>query len=143
MSKDLRTVSDAEFAQLKDGHYYYAIPGPSGDMQRVTLSLHGGRRKLRQACFDLFSTEWAIRREAVEVFAQDCRQHLRSRTGLFKWNKVQIPGGHSHLAFSIIRGEEGEWLHKAAQFVADYCHLGPKSPRDGRDWAEEPHAPNA
>lgn len=125
MSKELRTVSAVDFAKLKDGVHHFAIRGsPEHPMQPVTLQLYGARSKLRQACFDLFGTEWNILPEAVEAFSQDYRSHLRSRSGLFKWNKVQLPSGHSQLTFSIIRGEEGDWLYKAAQFVTDERNLG-------------------
>ena len=129
MSRELRKITVSEFANLKDGIHQFAIRGSAEHpMQPVRLQLYGARRKLRQACFDLWGTEWDILRHAVESFSQDYQSHLGTRSGLFKWEQVEMPSGHSQLTFSIIRGEEGDWLYKAAQLITDERNLSSISP---------------
>jgi len=121
IKKPLEKVSRCEFADLKDGHYIATFTDPNGYDPDVRLLISGSRAKLRHICIDLYTDgcNWDLRPAAVKQFAGQLRAHLSLHPEKIKWRDVQIPCGHSHLTFSIIRGEEGEWLYRASQLFAN------------------------
>jgi hypothetical protein len=121
----LETVSKSEFADLKNGLYRASFTDPNGHRAHIIVRVSASRAKLREVSFDLYGCSWNLLPEPVEAFKDQILVHLRSQPGRFKWADVNIPSGGGgpsgtcHLWFSIIRGEEGEWLYKAAQLLAD------------------------
>lgn len=120
IEKPLETLSESEFADLKDGRYIATFTAPNGYAPDIRVLISGSRSKLRKVCIDLYthSCNWDLRPAAVKEFASQLREHLRSHPERIKWRDVHIPCGHSHLTFSVIRGEEGEWLYRASQLLA-------------------------
>jgi hypothetical protein len=125
IEKPLEKVSKGEFADLKDGRYIATFTDPNGHDPDIRVIISGSRAKLRQVCIDLHtdSCNWNFRPERVEEFASQIRAHLRSHPGKIKWTTVRIPCSADQLSFSIIRGEEGEWLHRASQLLANPANL--------------------
>jgi len=122
MADNLRDVSAATFAVLKDGTHHYAVGGLTRE-EPVTLTLWGGRARMRQAQFDLWGSGWELRDQVVESFRTDYMEHLRALGRKVNWKRVEIPSGSSQLQFSITKGEEGTWLLKAAQLITDPKNL--------------------
>lgn len=118
MSRQLKDLSLDEWGALENGDHNFAISG-----QPVRLRLRSAGRGLRHACFDLVGTSKEICPQALEQFRMKWEKDLRSHGGAVDWREVITANGKSYLEFSVVRGEEGEWLYCAAQFLSDPNNL--------------------
>jgi hypothetical protein len=129
MQHMLNELTASDLSILKDGRYSYYVNGPGG-LDEVRLHLSGSRAALRQASFDLRTATCnrSIRPDAMEAFRREYKRAFRAVSADHHWRKIHVPTGKSQLTFSIRKGEEGEWLHKAAQFLASNDNLVELSP---------------
>jgi hypothetical protein len=127
MLKDLTVI---DLSSLRDGSYSYYVNGPGGGMDEVCLHLTGSCAALRQASFDLRTSTCNrdIRADAMREFRREYKNGFRDLAAKYSWRRIHVPAGKSQLTFSIRKGEEGEWLHKAAQFLSSQDNLVERSP---------------
>lgn len=108
----------ADFSGLKNGEYWFTIPGAYDETASVRLILWGRSPKFRKACFDLIRTAWEIKESECRRFGDEWSRDIRAvACGL------KIPCGRSQITFEIPRHQDGEWLYRAAQFVSNINNL--------------------
>jgi hypothetical protein len=129
IEKPLEKVSKSEFADLNDGHYIATFTDPNGYKPEIHLLISGSRARARRICLDLHtgSCNWNLRPVAVEKFRRQYETHHPSKikrvTHPFLAADARTPPGDDQLTFSITRGEEGEWLYRAAQLLTNPQNL--------------------
>lgn len=119
----LKDFTAARFQDLTDGLHEFSIVGLNGSLQCFQLRLHGNRKRIRQAQFDLWLSDWNMRPEAAERFGEELWPSLSAVLPKEVWGYGTLPLGESTMMFLMPRAQQGVWLKRAAEYLLNPDNL--------------------
>lgn len=113
----LENMTLEDFSSLKNGSYLIYMTTPNGNPAEIRILIRNAKPNLREVCFDLHTDRcnWDLKPGVTDAFRDAIFAHLKA-AGVKSsfWG-----GGKSQITFNILKGEEADWMHRAAQLITN------------------------
>jgi hypothetical protein len=112
--------TEEQWTSLPDGTHYFTFPAPDGAPASISLTVSGGRGKVRHFVFDIHGSNWNIKLGASDHLLrchQDYARHQHTK------QRLRCSVGNCTVSMDCLREDTGKWLYRVAQFLADPHNL--------------------